>query len=144
MARAGFHLFPYPVLSFVPMKFLLGMLGALFLMCGYPSGSAWAIEEVVVVNSTFSPDYVEVRSCEGIRFINLDLVAHHLTYEAYGADHTEYLLGFGLVGVDEPDTAELDLKKGTYLIYCLPHPWMKPVKVMVDVDDEACRAYWAE
>jgi len=101
---------------------------------------AFGKEVIHVVGSEFSPDRLEINTCEEIEFINVDRVDHQFQYFVNGAKRTLYLLGQGVAGSPAPDTRIIELDSGTYEFRCIPHPWMHKLTIHVEVDDEKCRA----
>ena len=109
------------------------------ILVGLSAVETLATETVVIVNSTFSPEYIEIDSCDSIDFINLDPVDHRLIYPTEkNPKQTVYLLGWGMIGMPNPHVENLMLDPGTYVFKCLPHPWMNSVKVHVIKSMENC------
>lgn len=118
------------ILMNLKTNFSLSILSVIFV--GLSAIEALATETVVIVNSTFSPEYIEIDSCNSIDFINLDPVDHRLIYPTEkNPRQTVYLLGWGMIGMPNPHVENLIFDPGTYVFKCLPHPWMNSVKVHV-------------
>ena len=72
---------------------------------------------VEIVDFAFSPDTLEIKAGDRVKFVNKDEVRHSATADDESFDT-------GLLGLDEEKTIEFP-EAGEFSYYCLPHPAMR-------------------